>query len=91
MLKYVADFLCKELMLIIEVDGFTHTIEEVQEKDKVRTKHLVEAGFYVLRFTDEQVLNDMKAVKEVISDYIEHYTKSVGTPSDAGGEHDAEE
>ena len=27
-LNYIADFMCKELMLIIEVDGYTHTLEE---------------------------------------------------------------
>jgi very-short-patch-repair endonuclease len=32
-LHYIADFMCKELQLIIEVDGITHTYEEVAEKD----------------------------------------------------------
>jgi very-short-patch-repair endonuclease len=33
-LWYIADFICLELMLVIEVDGDTHLIEEVQQKDK---------------------------------------------------------
>ena len=32
--NYIADFFCHELMLAIEVDGYTHTFEEVVAKDK---------------------------------------------------------
>lgn len=34
-LKYVADFMCQELKLIIEVDGITHHQERVYEKDMI--------------------------------------------------------
>ena len=39
-LEYIADFMCKELMLIIEVDGLTHQWEEVAENDGRRQKGL---------------------------------------------------
>lgn len=65
-LNYIADFMCKELNLIIEVDGYTHTREEVAEKDIVRQKRLEEAGFTVLRFKDEEVLKNIKQVRQVI-------------------------
>lgn len=55
-LNYIADFMCKELMLIIEVDGSIHDLEEVVRKDKERKQALEEAGFTVLRFTNEEVL-----------------------------------
>jgi very-short-patch-repair endonuclease len=32
-LNYIADFMCKELKLIIEVDGITHSYEQTIEKD----------------------------------------------------------
>jgi len=35
-LCYIADFMCKELLLIIEFDGITYTYEKVVEKDKTR-------------------------------------------------------
>ena len=35
-LNYSADFMCKELMLVVEVDGLTHHFEEVIKKDKIR-------------------------------------------------------
>ncbi len=54
---YIADFICLEISLIIEVDGEYHNIEEQQEKDTIRTEFLNEQGFYVLRFTNEEVIN----------------------------------
>lgn len=36
--NYIADFMCKELMLIVEVDGLTHQFEEVAENDIRRAK-----------------------------------------------------
>jgi very-short-patch-repair endonuclease len=61
-LNYVADFMCIELMLIIEVDGITHQSEEAIKKDDLRQTTLEAAGFTVVRFNDEQVLNDINAV-----------------------------
>jgi very-short-patch-repair endonuclease len=31
-MNYIVDFMCKELKLVIEVDGYTHTLEEVSER-----------------------------------------------------------
>ena len=33
-LKYIADFYCKDLKLIVEVDGWTHEDEAIREKIK---------------------------------------------------------
>jgi very-short-patch-repair endonuclease len=69
-LRYIADFMCKELRLVIEVDGYTHLLEEVIEKDKRKQKDLENAGFKVLRFRDEEVLKDIESVKRVIEQTI---------------------
>ena len=61
-LQYIADFLCKELKLVIEVDGITHQDDETWEKDKRKTIDLEGAGFKVVRFTDEDVLKNMSGV-----------------------------
>ena len=71
LLNYIADFMCKELMLIIEVDGITHHSEEAIKKDETRQKALESAGFTVLRFSDEEVLNHIPAVHSYIEDWIE--------------------
>ncbi len=55
-LKYIADFMCKELMLIIEVDGMSHDDENVLMKDAKRQAELEAAGFTVLRFSDYDIL-----------------------------------
>jgi len=72
-LNYIADFMAPELMLIIEVDGITHTFKEVIEKDKKKTKDLTEAGFTVYRFTDDEILNDIENVKRKLDVYIERF------------------
>ena len=70
-LDYIADFMCKELTLIIEVDGLTHRWEETIKKDQIRQRALEVAGFTVLRFTDEEVLNNIQSVFSYIEDWIE--------------------
>jgi len=70
-LNYIADFMCKELKLIIELDGITHQWEETSVKDEKRTKDLESAGFLVIRFTDSEVLNNMEGVIWRIEQVIE--------------------
>ena len=71
-LKYIADFMCIELMLIIEVDGITHHWEETMSKDKKKQADLEAAGFTLLRFTDEEVLTDINAVHGFLENWIEN-------------------
>ena len=61
-LNFIADFMCKELMLVIEVDGVSHTWEETIRKDKIKEETLKKAGFHILRFEDESVLKHMNWV-----------------------------
>ena len=61
---YVLDFVCLEAMLIIEVDGAQHAHNTIS--DGARTKNLREAGFKVVRFWNNEVLEQMEAVKESI-------------------------
>ena len=72
---YIADFMCKELMLIIEVDGLTHTWEETVEKDLKREAALKNAGFSILRFTDDEVLKGINQVGARIEQWIEEREK----------------
>ena len=73
-LNYIADFMCKELMLIIEVDGITHQWEGAPERDAVRQKCLEEAGFTVLRFDDNDVLNNIHIVHACLLEWIKQKT-----------------
>ena len=69
-LHYIADFMCKELMLVIEVDGLTHQFEETRLKDEKKDKDLSDAGFTILRFTDHEVLTDIHSVYGFIEEWI---------------------
>ena len=75
-LNYIADFMCKELKLIIEVDGITHQWEHVIKNDKKRQKELEEFGFCFLRFDDDEVLKDIDWVYHEIEKWIERREKS---------------
>jgi very-short-patch-repair endonuclease len=77
-LKYIADFMCKELMLIVEVDGSIHELEEVVKNDKERQKVLEDAGFTVLRFTNEEVLTNIQWVHSCLEEWIEKKIASQG-------------
>ncbi|QCR20973.1 endonuclease domain-containing protein [Pontibacter sp. SGAir0037] len=72
---YIADFLCKELKLIIEVDGYTHKFKT--EEDKIRDKELAELGFTTLRFADEEVMKDLANVQRVMEEWIAHNQKQI--------------
>ena len=64
--NYIVDFFCNELMLTIEVDGGYHFTHEQREADNIRSLHLHELGYAELRFTNEQVLNDLSSVIDQI-------------------------
>ena len=65
-LSYIVDFVCLELKLVVEVDGYSHQLEEVHLRDMKKEDDLRNAGFRILRFTDNEVLNHMQMVKEEI-------------------------
>ena len=54
--------MCKELLLIIEVDGSIHEIEENRTRDQKRDKKLRDAGFTILRFKNWEVLYSTDSV-----------------------------
>ena len=63
---FIVDFVALNSKLIIEVDGAYHNDAEQMEADKLRSEFLNEAGFKVLRFTNEQVLQDTdNTIKEI--------------------------
>jgi len=60
--EYIVDFYCKDLRLVIEIDGKSHTTEKVAENDIIRQKRLEELGVNILRFDDLDVQKEMKYV-----------------------------
>ena len=68
-LYYIPDFMCKELALIIEVDGHNHKYQKAY--DNKRTQQLESCGFSVLRFSNKEVINQTKEVQQKIEAWIE--------------------
>ena len=69
-LNYIVDFYCKELNLVIEIDGASHNNNEQAEYDKERDRQMKVLGLSVLRIRDEEVKNDMPNVLRKIEDFI---------------------
>ena len=61
--------MCKELKLIVEVDGYWHNFKT--EADEKRDKDLREMGFTVLRFSDKEVMQDLNNVQRTLEIWIE--------------------
>ena len=66
---YFADFLCRELKLVIESDGHSHDV--APGRDAVRDKWMAENGYTVMRFTNADVNDNIEGVVEAISAKIE--------------------
>jgi very-short-patch-repair endonuclease len=64
---YVADFVCHEAMLIIELDGGQHFEAENTRRDARRDAFLRSKGFRVLRFNNYDVMTNKTGVPETIA------------------------
>jgi very-short-patch-repair endonuclease len=70
-LNYIADFFCKELKLVIELDGATHFGKKTE--DILRQHDIEDHGYNVIRFKDEEVLLDLNGVRESLEKWIDDY------------------
>ncbi|OYU14357.1 MAG: hypothetical protein CFE37_11545 [Alphaproteobacteria bacterium PA4] len=59
---YICDFVCRQARLVIELDGSQHS----EETDRARTDHLEAKGYVVMRFWNQQVLQDVDSVLQMI-------------------------
>ena len=82
--NYIIDFFCHELMLGIEVDGYSHQIIEVFNKDLKKEGVMNMLGIHILRFSDEQVLKDTDNVIRAIEWYIVNFEEHTPDPSQEG-------
>jgi len=56
--KYIVDFVCHEKRIIIEVDGGQHSIDKAIDKE--RDEWLIEQGYKVMRFWNNEVLENIE-------------------------------
>ena len=74
--NYILDFFCYDLLLGIEVDGYSHEIVEVYNNDRIKEKRMNELGITILRFSDFEVLKDMENVIRAIEFFILEFEKT---------------
>ncbi|HET6995575.1 MAG TPA: methionine--tRNA ligase subunit beta [Chitinophagaceae bacterium] len=87
--NYIADFIALAEKLVIEIDGLIHQLPENQISDEERTIELNRFGFEVIRFTNDQVLNDTDNVVNAILLKLEERKSKLSDspipPSGGGG------
>jgi very-short-patch-repair endonuclease len=59
---YVADFVCHELRLVVEIDGATHADAAAVERDRLRTARLEAEGYRALRFWNNEIMDNLDGV-----------------------------
>jgi len=67
--RYIVDFICFEKKLIVEVDGGQHA---ENADDKTRDQWLNERGYRVLRFWNNEVLENREGVLEKIVMFLNY-------------------
>jgi very-short-patch-repair endonuclease len=75
---YVADFACMASKLLIEVDGGQHGEAENASRDEARTRWLEAEGYRVIRFWNNEIINNIDGVMEAI--YVAVYGASHAEP-----------
>lgn len=85
--NYIADFVCLEAVLVLEVDGGQHA--ESADNDEIRTQWLEAKGLHVMRFWNNEVLNNIEGVKLVIWNYLSKF-QPPSQPSPCLGEGDGQ-
>ena len=75
---YVADLLCFEARLVVEVDGGQHGAKV--EYDTARTRFMEEQGVRVIRFWNHEVLSNLDGVLTMILQILKQKTPSPGSP-----------
>ncbi|MGI9569188.1 MAG: endonuclease domain-containing protein [Desulfobulbia bacterium] len=72
---YRVDFLCYDLKLCIEIDGTYHNKPDQATKDQYRQSFIQAKGFTFLRFTNNQVTNNGKAIAIEIMKHCDNIAK----------------
>ena len=72
---FIADFYCHKYRLIIEIDGGYHESEIQRKKDEERTQLLMDNDLTVIRFSNEEIENNMTEVLTRLRNVIEEQSK----------------
>ncbi|MCL2331227.1 MAG: tRNA (adenosine(37)-N6)-threonylcarbamoyltransferase complex dimerization subunit type 1 TsaB [Proteobacteria bacterium] len=70
--KYIADFICYEKKLIVEIDGSQHY--ENKKNDSIRTEYLQQFGFNIVRFWNWDINKNLNGCLEIVLDILTNNT-----------------
>ena len=74
--RFIADFYCHKFKLVIEIDGKIHNLQK--EYDIGRNVEMEKYGITVIRFSNEDVNNNIEKVVSTIIDYIKNGSAPLG-------------
>lgn len=69
--RYIVDFYCPQAKLVIELDGDSHFRRRAEAYDANRTAYLRSVGLRVVRFTNDEVVNNLEGVLESIAEDLD--------------------
>ena len=75
-LNFIVDFCCAKLRLIIELDGPIHEFKI--HYDETRAEAIEELGFKIVRFTNEEILQNIEKVRIELIKLIKLREKEIG-------------
>jgi very-short-patch-repair endonuclease len=69
--RFIADFYCHEVRVVIELDGAVHNSSESKEYDDNRTAELEKWDIAVLRFSNNEVYENLETVTSRIKEFCD--------------------
>jgi very-short-patch-repair endonuclease len=66
---YIVDFYCPKLKLVIEIDGDSHDPDDAKDYDDARTAVLEGYGLKVIRFSNNEILDNFENVCAIINSH----------------------
>ncbi len=68
--NYIADFYCAKAKLVIEIDGKHHKLKDKAEQDDYRSDYLNALDIKVIRFTNDEIINNFNIVCNKINEIL---------------------
>ena len=81
--RFVVDFYCPRAKLAVEIDGESHSGADAREYDKDRAEFIESAGVKTIRFSNEQIYNDLNGA---LLEVLRHLKQSAISPNSSDGD-----
>jgi very-short-patch-repair endonuclease len=81
--RFIADFVCHAARLIVEIDGGQHDL--LSDEEMNRAQFLEGQGYRVLRFWNNEVLDNPEGVRSLIAENLHPVTPTQTLPHQGGG------